>query len=121
SKTSGTPAKTFVNKERFDSPLGDLELQFESNNPAQYTISKSMTLRQILGNNETAEDLLARAAAGEWISAKAAMKDFAPESAPVQYDRITLGWCLQNFEACAGGKRPSVYFCMDRLVMVTQA
>lgn len=102
--------------------VGDLELQFESSAPGAYTISRSQTVRQILGSDAGGRRKLAAMQRGEWVALNATMPDFIRNgSAAAQYDRVTLGSCLQNFELCTTKEMPDIAFCIDKLVMVTTA
>ncbi len=101
------------------SSLGALELQFESSQPSKYSITRSVTLGDLLGPAD-----LAAAAAGGWVAVKAPLSAFAQQQAegdaPFKADRLTVGLCLQRVEGCTAGG-PSLGVCLDKLVIVSAA
>lgn len=103
--------------------VGDLELQFESSSPSAYTISKSITLREVLEGRAAvdgtdAEAELRSIERGEWNAIKVDMKKFTLGNPGARYDRLTLGSCIQNLDSCTGEAPPELQICLDKMVMV---
>ncbi|PSC71533.1 E3 ubiquitin-ligase HECW2 [Micractinium conductrix] len=110
--------------------LGALELQFESSQPARYTITPSLTLKEIFEAQAAADpssppaaDLLAGAAAGRWTAVKVPLAAFAPTGADggaaFRADRLTLGLCLQRLDGCSAAATPNLEACLDKMVVVS--
>jgi hypothetical protein len=113
--------------------LGRLELQLESSSPSRYSITRSLTLAEVLeaqaaaGGSTSAADLLAAIQAGSWTPVKVQMSAFAvpgsaagssQEGAAFRADRLTMGSCLQRLEGCSPTATPNLDFCLDKLVIV---
>lgn len=103
--------------------LSSLELQFESSAPSSYTISRSYTLGQLAAKEGTIDgkgpvSRMVNIKNGGWEPFNIQMASFAPNgTASAQYDRITLGSCLQKFELCTGQKVPDIYLCLENVIM----
>jgi hypothetical protein len=113
--------------------LGRLELQLESSSPSRYSITRSLSLAEVLeaqaaaGGSTSAADLLAAIQGGSWTPVKVQMSAFAvpgstagggQESAAFRADRLTMGSCLQRLEGCSPAATPNLDFCLDKLVIV---
>lgn len=113
--------------------IGDLELQFESTAGNTYVISRSVTVSELLNNSTAALEAVAD---GTWTRASLAMasldraasddgddaaisaastSDASPSYVATNYDRITIGSCLQNFDRCVAHTMPDVTICVDQL------
>lgn len=120
SSTSGSG----VNAGNNSFSLGDLELQFESSAPSSYTISRSYTLSELVNaqgwtNGKSPDTVLHNIETGGWEQVTIQMPQFAPNgtSTSAQYDRITMGSCLQRYQLCSGKTLPEIYVCLDKMSM----
>ena len=101
--------------------LANLELQLETSTEAGYSISHSVSFKELMMDqavNGTNASLLAAAAAGEWIPVRAPLASLSP---PQSFDRITLGHCLQNMGACEHAVDEAISICLDHLFIVSPA
>ncbi len=80
----------------------------------------------LTGSNR--DELLRMAQQGENVEINVSMRNFMAQGstgaapAPMQFDRITLGRCLQHTHKCEGAAvAPSILLCVERMAIVRVA
>jgi hypothetical protein len=102
--------------------LGGLEIQLEGGSGGQYAVSRSATIQELLveqaaEDGSDAQAQLAAMADGQWLPLRVRLADLSGDGGAV-FDRVTLGKCVQQVEACAG-EAPAVSLCLDHVVLVS--